>query len=79
MYQIRDQHIKYGGVNFSNNVSPEEINRFIRDLPSEHKESLFNVVKLLDEAGLITVHTGGNTTVDENMQEFMIPNGGDGQ
>lgn len=50
---MKRKHLKYGGVSFVNNVSPEEINRFVQDLPSEDKDSLFEVVNKLKEAGLI--------------------------
>jgi len=30
-----EKFIKYGGVKFTNNTSPEEINLFVRNLPSE--------------------------------------------
>ncbi|NLJ74046.1 MAG: hypothetical protein GX331_03545 [Firmicutes bacterium] len=73
-----DRHIKYGGVRFVNNASPEEINNFVRNLPEHQKDSLFEVVRLLDQEGLITLIDGDNTTVDKNMEEFMIPNNGDG-
>ena len=73
-----DRHIKYGGVRFVNNASPEEINNFVRNLPEHQKDSLFEVVRLLDQEGLITLIDGDNTTVDKNMEEFMIPNNGGG-
>lgn len=73
-----DRHIKYGGVRFVNNASPKEINNFVRNLPEHQKDSLFEVVRLLDQEGLITLIDGDNTTVDKNMEEFMIPNNGDG-
>jgi len=31
------KYLKYGGVKFWNNVPPEEINRFVRNLPPEKK------------------------------------------
>lgn len=76
---LHDQHVKYGGIKFVNNVPPDKINQFVEELPDEQRKSLFNVVKLLDEEGLITLEDGDNVTIDESLQEFMIPNGGDGQ
>jgi len=57
--------IKYGGVHFINNVSPEEINDFVRQLPAEQKDSLFEVVKELDAAGLITLDLSKISTADD--------------
>mgnify|MGYP000356459582 FL=1 len=76
---MKRKHLKYGGVSFVNNVSPEEINRFVRDLPSEDKDSLFEVVNKLKEAGLITVFDGDNTTIDHDQEPYLVPNGGDGE
>ena len=39
-------YLKYGGVHFVNNVSPEEINRFVNSLSEEERSSLYNVVTL---------------------------------
>ena len=47
------QHIKYAGVGFRTKASPSKINRFVRDLPSEKRESLFKVTEELKSAGLI--------------------------
>lgn len=59
------QYIKYGGVMFENNVPPEEINKFVRELPESKRSSLFEVVKILDQAGLITLYPDEVTTIDE--------------
>ena len=66
------------GVRFENNVSPEEINEFVRNLPSSQKDSLFEVVSLLHKEGLITLYDGDSITIDRNMEEYMVPNNGDG-
>lgn len=50
---------RHGGVHFSNRVSPEEINRFVRQLPPEKKESLYEVLKELEQAGMIVIHNDG--------------------
>jgi hypothetical protein len=51
-----DHFARHGGVHFHNNVPPEEINLFIRDqLPEERKESIFEVLNELSQAGLITI------------------------
>lgn len=49
----RQEHFaRHGGVHFSNRVPPEEINRFVRELPPEKRESLFEVLKELEQAGM---------------------------
>jgi hypothetical protein len=66
------KYVKYGGVRFVNNASPEEINRYVRDLPPEDRESLFEVIKILHDEGLITVlEDEPMTTVDENMLPYL--------
>jgi hypothetical protein len=65
------QYLKYGGVAFTNNVPPEEINRFVRELPEEDRQSLYQVVHKLQDAGLITVHDGDVTTIDDEMEPYL--------
>lgn len=50
-----DHYVKYGGVHFRNNVSPQEINLFIKRLPAGKRESLFEVLEQLELHGLITI------------------------
>jgi len=50
-----DHFVRHGGVHFRTNVSPQEINNFIRKLPAGKRDSLFEVLDHLDQAGLITV------------------------
>lgn len=59
-----ESYIKYGGMKFVNNVHPAEINRFVRTLPAEKRDSLFEVVHELDRAGLITLDDSELTTID---------------
>ena len=66
--QENDHYVKHGGVHFRNNVSPQEINEFIRKLPAGKRDSLFEVLEQLDQKGLITivndhVFTDGNGVV----------------
>ncbi|NMB15666.1 MAG: hypothetical protein GX980_00980 [Firmicutes bacterium] len=66
------KYVKYGGVRFINNASPQEINRFVRELPPEDRESLFEVIKILHDEGLITVlEDEPMTTVDQNMLPYL--------
>lgn len=64
------KHLKFGGVSFKNNVSPEEINEFVRNLPESERDSLFEVVNKLRDAGLITLYDGDNITIDEIRNSF---------
>lgn len=50
-----DHFVKHGGVHFRTNVSPQEINNFIRKLPAGKRDSLFEVLEQLDQSGLISV------------------------
>lgn len=65
------RYLKYGGVRFSNNVPPQEINEFVRQLPASERESLFEVVHRLEQEGLITIHHGDQTTIDDEMQPYL--------
>jgi len=51
-----ENFLKYGGVKFTNNVSAKEINLFVRNLPSDKKDNLYEVIKELEENGLIDLH-----------------------
>ncbi|AVX21568.1 MULTISPECIES: hypothetical protein [Carboxydocella] len=55
----RDLFARHGGVHFTANVSPHEINTFIRELPAEKRDNLFEVLSELDAKGLITIHNDG--------------------
>ena len=67
-------YLKYGGVRFVNNATPEEINAFVNELSDTQRRSLFNVVTLLEEEGLISLIEGDTTIMDKNMEEFLVPN-----
>lgn len=47
------QHIKYAAVGFRPKASPSTINRFIRELPEEKRQSLFQVAEELKSSDLI--------------------------
>jgi uncharacterized protein (DUF2461 family) len=64
------EYLKYGGVKFWNNVPPEEINRFVRNLPPEKKDSLFEVVQILEREGLITLDRDEVSTIDRGFEEL---------
>jgi hypothetical protein len=51
-----DHFVRHGGVHFRTNVSPQEINHFVRKLPAGKRDSLFEVLEQLHNAGLITIY-----------------------
>lgn len=61
----KEQHVKFGGVKFENNVSPSEINDFVNNLPASERQSLFQVIKRLGENGLITIDDSDLSTIDD--------------
>ena len=77
--QHADEHFaRFGGVHFRSHVPPQQINRFIGRLPAGKRDSMFEVLDQLEQAGLITVcndHVfadgdgvvGGGTTDGQHM------------
>ncbi|MFS8578747.1 MAG: hypothetical protein LOD88_01815 [Novibacillus thermophilus] len=54
---VQHEHFaRHGGVHFRSNCPPEEINAFVHSLPSHKRDSLFEVLSELNEAGLITLY-----------------------
>lgn len=51
---LRDYFIRYGGAAFQNNVAPEEIHDFVRQLPQEQKKSVQEVLHTLEAQGYIS-------------------------
>ncbi|MGI6366400.1 MAG: hypothetical protein ACOX2G_11890 [Bacillota bacterium] len=47
------KEIRFADVRFRLLTSPRELNLFVRELPSHKKDSLFEVVRELEKAGLI--------------------------
>ncbi|HJV45759.1 MAG TPA: hypothetical protein VJ824_08525 [Bacillota bacterium] len=56
MDSIQDRFARHGGVHFTNNVTPQEINEFVSRLSAGKRDSLFEVLHELNEEGLITIH-----------------------
>ena len=50
----RDYFVKYGGAAFQNNVDPEQIHHFVRQLPQEQKKSVQEVLQQLEAQGYIS-------------------------
>lgn len=74
---MAEYYLKYAGARFVHNAPQEEINAFVNSLSEEERSSLYNVVNLLEQEGLITLVPGDSTTIDQDMEEFLIPNAGD--
>ncbi|MFP4660863.1 MAG: hypothetical protein ACLFPF_01610 [Halanaerobiales bacterium] len=51
----RVRTIKYGGIKYVNNVSTEQINDFVENLPDEKRGSLAEVTQILKDEGLISL------------------------
>ncbi len=62
--------LKYGGVRFRAKAAPEEINRFVRQLPAERRRSLHEVARALRDAGLIEVE-GEFSTLDDELRPYL--------
>ena len=45
--------IRFADIRFRLLVNPKEVNLFVRELPADKKDSLFEVVRELEEAGMI--------------------------
>lgn len=50
-----EHFVRHGGVHFNLNATPQEINNFVRKLPAGKRDSLFEVMDHLNQAGLITI------------------------
>lgn len=59
MSKYRDEYARYGGVHFTHKASASEINTFVAQLPDDKKDSLFEVLNELNEAGLIQILNDG--------------------
>ncbi|MCF8565641.1 hypothetical protein LLE49_13030 [Alicyclobacillus tolerans] len=66
MDRTRELHSKYGGVHFTQLAHAREINDFVRTLPGDKKDSLFEVMQELHNHGYIRI---------ENDGEWMDPGG----
>jgi hypothetical protein len=50
---VPEYFARHGGVHFETRAEPERINRFVRELPENKRDNLFEVLQELDRAGLI--------------------------
>jgi hypothetical protein len=58
-------YLRFGGAKFTNNVPPEEINRFVGNLPPKDRESMAKVVDILEREGLIMLDRHEISSADE--------------
>ncbi len=66
----KEDFVKYGGIKFTNNASPSKINEYVRSLPENERQSLFQVVRKLDHEGLITLDDSELTTIDDETLDW---------
>lgn len=55
----RSLYARYGGVHFTQLAHTREINEFVRGLPQDKKDNLFEVMQELDKNGLIRIENDG--------------------
>ena len=61
----RSLHAKYGGMHFTQLAHVREINQFVRTLPEDKRDNLFEVMQELDRNGLIRIENDGSWTDHE--------------
>jgi hypothetical protein len=54
-----DLFAKHGGVHYRTNVPKQQINLYVRSLPEHKRQSMFQVMKELESAGMITIYNDG--------------------
>lgn len=59
MQEPRSLHARYGGVHFKQLAHARDINEFVRELPMEKRDNLFEVMQELHRAGLIQIENDG--------------------
>lgn len=62
MQRPRSMHAKYGGVHFTQLATAQDINDYVRTLPEDKRDSLFEVLHELDQQGLIRIDNDGSWT-----------------
>lgn len=55
----RSLFAKHGGVHFTQLASTREINEFVRDLPQDQRDSIFEVMHELHRSGYIRINNDG--------------------
>ena len=54
-----DLFAEHGGVHYRTNVPKQQINLYVRSLPENKRQSMFQVMKELESAGMITIYNDG--------------------
>lgn len=62
----KKMYLKYGGMQFRNLVKAEEINKHVRKLPAEERDSIFEVAKELQAEGMIEIVPAQQETAGED-------------
>lgn len=65
----KEHTVKFGGMQFVNNVSEEQINEFVANLPDEKRDSLAEVAHELQQAGMISMIPGEFKTIDRDQED----------
>jgi len=60
MARERSLHAKYGGVHFTQLAHTREINDFVKSLPDDKRDSLFEVLTELNNQGFIRIENDAN-------------------
>lgn len=50
---------KHGGVQFALNVPEAELTEYVNEMPKGQRQSMYNVMKELERAGMITILNTG--------------------
>jgi len=59
MSSEHEHYARHGGVHFIAHVPENQINRYIGELPEEKRESLYEVMKELENKGWISIVNDG--------------------
>lgn len=54
-----DLFARHGGVHFSLNVPETELNQYVSEMSEKQRESMYNLMKELEQAGYITIANDG--------------------
>ena len=55
----QERYARHGGVHFVQKAPAEQINKFVRGLPEDRRDSFFEVLDELRTAGLIEIKNDG--------------------
>lgn len=70
----RSLYAKYGGVHFIQTAPTQDINEFVRALPEDKRDNLFEVLKELDTSGMISIQNDGRVLNPYGEEHPVHPN-----